>query len=325
LPACSSKKKNSDDATRELVHFDSLEGEVHQLTTVGSNSQISFSPIFNKLLLVRNNPLIHKTPQIYIKNMIDKTERRLTYNIGENMYPKFHPFKNWVAYSSTTDETTEKINVEPVMKDLGLKKDVDPKAAVVAPPLPLEIYISNEDGSDIKRITRNKGFDSLANFSRDGEKIIYVTQSGPHMVIMQQHMNSAQKRILFQSTDPITSLSLSDELMAFTTDKKLYVKKIKNQETVYESTGEFSFADVDVLPKEKRLLVISNFEDKKNKDVYELDLEKKCTIRLTFHPGDESSPSFGPEGKSFFFVSNRSQTNQVYATLIRPTLPCKSW
>jgi hypothetical protein len=143
------------------------------------------------------------------------------------------------------------------------------------------------------------------------------------MLIVQQHLNGNAKKILFQSPDSITSLSVSDDLMAYTTDKKLVVKKLKNQETVYEINGDF--ADVDLMPKEKRLLVVSNFEDKKNKDIYELDLDKKCTIRLTFHPGDESSPSFGPEGKSFFFVSNRDKTNQIYATLIRPTLPCKSW
>jgi Tol biopolymer transport system component len=143
---CSSKKSKSD--SPELVYFDSLEGEVHLLSTVGENTEVYFSPTINKLLFVRDNPNEHKTPQIYEKNMIDKTERRLTFNLGENHNPQYHPTKAWVLYSSSADELVEKIDVFPAMKDLGLKVP-ETKANL---DLPQDIYISAEDGSDLKRI-----------------------------------------------------------------------------------------------------------------------------------------------------------------------------
>jgi Tol biopolymer transport system component len=319
---CSSKKSKYDSS--DLVHFDSLEGEIHQLTTLGENTQTSFSPTFNKLVFVRTNTAVHKTPQIYIKNMIDKSERRLTYNLGANFYPHFHPNKSWIAYSSSSDELVEKINVEPVMKDLGIKKTNSGKPAAT-PSLPLEVYVTNEDGSDIKRITHNRGFDSLAVFSSDGEKLYYVTQADKNWQIVQSDLKTGQKRMLLSLNEPITSISLSPTMIAYTTDKKLFIKKIHGQESIYESPEGFFFAGVELYPKEDRVLVVSNFADKKNKDIYELDLTKKCTTRLTFHPADESSPTFGPEGKSLFFVSNRSQSQQIYSTLIREGLPCKIW
>jgi len=318
IGGCSTKKKVLDLPTPDLVHFDSLEGEVHQLTTIGENSQIDFSPSFNLLVFVRSNPNKHRSSQIYIKNMIDKTEKQITYNIGENASPSFHPFKKEILFSSTSDESIENINVEPLLKDLGLAKMTDPTTQPLAP---YEIYLTNEDGNNTKRLTHSRGYDSLGHISFDGKSLYYVTQDGSQMMIVKQNLNGGEKKIILKSASPITSLSLSDKFLAYTTDQSLVVQSLLKPEIILQQNGRY-FADVAISPNGKTLLVISQYEDEKNKDVYELDLEKKCRRRLTFHPLEESSPSFGPGETSLFFVSHRSGRGQIYSTMIRQSLPC---
>jgi Tol biopolymer transport system component len=319
--SCTSKKTVPE--VVETVIFDSLEGEIHQLSKVGQNTEPHFSPATHKLVFIRDNPKEHRTPQIYEKNMVDKTERRITFNLGENHHPQYHPSKAWIIYSSSADEIVEKVDVVPTMAELGLKvPDSSPDADY-----PQEVYIADESGSDNKRITQDKGFDGLATFSADGEKIYYVKRDKSQSQIMEFNIKTGNKKSIYTEKSKILSLSVSQEFMAWTSkadgNEKLFVKKIKGSEMVFQGNDKFSYSDVELHPKEQRLLVASNIEDPKNIDIYQIDFSQKCASRISFHGAEESHPTFGPEGSSLFYVSNRSKTNQIYATLIRPTLTCK--
>lgn len=317
---CSSKSQKAED----VVYFDSLEGEIHQLSKVGENSEAYFSPLSNRLLMVRDNPKEHKTPQIYEKNLVNKTEKRITYNLGENHNPQYHPLKSWIIYSSSADELIEKVDVRPTMKDLGMKVPEE-----TATESPQDVYISSDDGSDIKRITREKGFDGLPTFSRDGDKVYYVRREKAQSQILEFNLKSASKKVIHSEKTKILSLSVSEKFIAWTyknddSNEKLIVKELgKGNKTVYEGNEKNFYSDVELHPKEMRLLVASNLEDPANKDIYQIDFGEKCATRFSFHGAEESHPTFGPEGTSLFFVSNRSKVNQIYATLIRPQLACK--
>jgi Tol biopolymer transport system component len=322
IMSCTSKKSSPD--VVDTVIFDSLEGEIHQLSRVGQNTDAHFSSMTNKLVFIRDNPKEHKTPQVYEKNMVDKTERRITFNLGENHHPEYHPYKDWIIYSSSADEIIERVDVVPTMKELGLKvPDDGPNADY-----PQEIYIAAEDGSDNKRITQEKGFDGLATFSKDGEKIYYVKRDSKQSQIYEFNIKSGSKKSIYTEKSKILSLSVSQDYIAWTSkvddaNEKLFVKKIKGNEMIFEGDSKYSFSDVELHSKEPRLLVAANIEDKKNTDIYQIDLNQKCATRISFHGATESNPTFGPGGTSLFYVSNRSKTNQIYATLIRPTLACK--
>ncbi len=294
------------------------------MSRLGQNTEAYFSPSANKLVFIRDNPKEHRTPQVYERNLVDKTERRISFNLGENHNPQYHPLKTWIVYSSSSDEIIEKVDVVPAMKDLGMKVPETNQNSNY----PQDVYISAEDGSDIKRITSEKGFDGLATFSRDGDKIFYVKRDKGQSQIFEFNLKSGGKKIIHSEKIKILSLSVSETLIAWTykTDsenEKLTVKKLKGNEVVYTGNEKNSYSDVELHPKEMRFLVVSNLEDPKNKDVYQVDFAEKCATRFSFHGADESHPTFGPEGKSLFYVSNRSKTNQIYATLIRPQLTCK--
>jgi Tol biopolymer transport system component len=319
--SCSSKKNRTE--VSETVIFDSLEGEIHQLSRLGQNTEPHFSTLTNKLVFIRDNSKEHRTPQIYEKNMVDKTERRLTFNLGENHNPQYHPNKAWIIYSSSADEMIEKVDIVPTLAELGLKV---PEMSA-DPDYPQEIYIAAEDGSENKRITQEKGFDGLATFSKDGEKIYYVKRDKTQSQIFEFNIKSGTKRSIYTEKSKILSLSISQDYMAWTSktdgNEKLFVKKLKGNEMLFQGNDKFTYSDVELHPKEPRLLVASNIENLKNTDIYQIDMNQKCSTRISFHGAEESHPTFGPEGSSLFYVSNRSKSNQIYATLIRPTLACK--
>lgn len=294
------------------------------MSKVGQNTEAYFSPAGNKLVFIRENLKEHKTPQVYEKNLVDKTERRISFNLGNNHNPQYHPQKAWIVYSSSSDEIIEKVDVVPTMKDLGMKVP----DTMANSEYPQDIYVSADDGSDIKRITHEKGFDGLPNFSRDGDRIYFVRRDKNQSQIFEFNVKTTSKRIIHTEKAKILSLSVSESLIAWTykndeENEKLMVKKLKGNEVVFEGNPKFPYSDVELHPKELRLLVISNFEAPKNRDVYQIDFAEKCATRFSFHGADESHPTFGPEGKSLFYVSNRSKSNQIYATLIRPQLTCK--
>ncbi len=48
-------------------------------------------------------------------------------------------------------------------------------------------------------------------------------------------------------------------------------------------------------------------------DIYTIDVETKQTRRLTTHSGNDSLPSFSPDGSTIVFVSNRTGVQQIYS------------
>lgn len=256
--------------------------------------------------------------------MVDKTEKRISFNLGENHNPQYHPTQSWIIYSSSADEIIEKVDVVPTMRELGLKvPDMSPNSDY-----PQDIYIAAEDGSDIKRISQEKGFDGLATFSKDGEKIYFVKREKDQSQIYEFHIKLGIKKLILNDKSKIISLSATQDYISWTSkagdaNEKLTVRKLKGNEVVFEGNPKFAFTDVELHPKEPKLLVVSNIEAPKNQDIYQIDFTQKCAIRISFHGANESHPTFGPGSTSLFYVSDRSKTNQIYATLIKSTLTCK--
>ncbi len=293
------------------------------MTTKGENTSVHFSTSTNKLVFVRDFPHEHKTPQIVEKDLVTKTERRVTHNLGVNKHPRYHPQKPWIIYSSSADEIIENLNLNPTLTEFGLNTKNIPEAYE-----PLELYIESQKSSESKRLTKDRGYDGMPAITNDGKTLYYVRRENGKSTIVELNLVTGKKANYHSENNIIQSLSASEQFIAWTTltkdgKQKLIIKKRGKNETVFLGSDDLSYSDVELHPTQHRFLVITNIEDRKNKDVYQIDLGEKCATRFSFHKADESSPAFGPEGRSLFFVSNRSQVNQIYSTLIRPELPCK--
>ncbi len=144
-----------------------------------------------------------------------------------------------------------------------------------------EIYTSDYDGHNVRRITKDKSIALLPRWSPDGTKIVF---------------NS------YKDGSP-----------------KLYMKSPKSK-TIRQISGRSGLnIGASWTPSGKELaLTLSN---NGNPDLFLINLNGKIQRRLTSHWGIDVSPAFSPDGTKIAFVSRRSGSPQIYVMdLIRGTI-----
>src|SRR5690606_30972940 len=86
---CSSTNKNGDFSVS--AQKDSREAELFQLTSIGSNSQATYHPSGTKFIYISADRESHKEGQVYEMEILDKVERRISFNAGTDAQPIYHP------------------------------------------------------------------------------------------------------------------------------------------------------------------------------------------------------------------------------------------
>lgn len=159
LSACGSSSKNADPAIIK-------DGAEQVLVDEGQSSQATYSPHNNRLLFVSSARRGHKHAQIYEKDLDTGVERRITFQNGSTMYPRYHPKDNLIMYASSTDELKENpplLNPTPSVSKLPAPYQD-----------PFEIYLHQLDGLAIHRMTQHPGFDGEARFSNNGREVVWT-------------------------------------------------------------------------------------------------------------------------------------------------------
>jgi Tol biopolymer transport system component len=133
---------------------------------------------------VSSNRSSHRQGQIYIFDLANLKERRLTYQDGECSEP-FLSAKGQIFYSSTTDELKERPSL--------LNKTTDP-----APFASTEIYQSDFSGNEIKRWTDRPGFDGQPWMSGQRNDVLFFLRAkGADMALMQMDLKSGKDKALY--------------------------------------------------------------------------------------------------------------------------------
>lgn len=95
---------------------------------------------------------------IWIMDSDGSNKKRLTSNGATNWAPSWHPDGKRIIFSSNMDDWREDL------KTFGHN---------------FELYIMNDDGSNLKRLTYNTVFDSFPMFSPDGKKLAWGSNRNP--------------------------------------------------------------------------------------------------------------------------------------------------
>lgn len=135
-----------------------------------------------------------------------------------------------------------------------------------------EIYISDYDGHNVRRLTADKSIALFPRLSPKGDKILYNSykDDGPKLYLRDIQSGNV---------------------------KKVSAREGLNIGAVWRPDGS-SIA-----------LTLSN---EGNPDIYAIDLNGKILSRLISHWGIDISPTFSPDGKKMAFVSNKSGSPQIY-------------
>ena len=136
-----------------------------------------------------------------------------------------------------------------------------------------EIYVSDLDGHNIKKITSDKSIALFPRWSPSGEKLMYNSYKdgeGPLLYMKDLHSGA---------------------------ESKVSSRKGLNIGAAWVQDG-------------KTLAITLSQGD--NPDIYHIDLKGNIISRLTDHWGIDISPSFSPEGDKMAYVSNRSGSPQIH-------------
>ena len=153
----------------------------------------------------------------------------------------------------------------------------------------LEIYRSDMDGKNIKRLTNEVGYDGGPFISWDGKLIAY----------RRDVIDSESKKKDYQDL-------LAEHLVR---PSKLEIWVMNADGTNHRQItklGGASFAPF-IHPDGKRLIFCSNFEDPKGRefDLYMINLDGTHLERITYTGAFDGFPMFTKDGKKLLFASNR--------------------
>lgn len=201
-----------------------------------------------------------------------------------------------------------------------------------------EIFTANADGSDIKRITDNPGYDAEGTLSPDGQTIIFTSlrkgdldlytmrPDGSHVRRITKELgydggaffSRDGKRIVWRASRPKTK----EEIAAY--------RQLIAESQIRPMTLEIYVGDVDgkharqlthngaanfgpyFFPDGKRVIYASNVADPKgrNFDLWMVNDDGSGLQQITWNDSFDGFPMFSPDGKKLVFASNRNGKEQ---------------
>lgn len=193
--------------------------------------------------------------------------------------------------------------------------------------------INTNEGSAIQHLTESQsGVASAPVFSDDGQRIFY-TRGLPSTVtvgnvpattwtysIWSMNKNTS---ITTQYVEGSSPEFVEGEKILFTKSNtttnqgEIWMLDLKSgQETLILRDNTRGFSTPKISPDGKRLLCVGSTTGAKpyqsNLNIFTINIDGTGFQQLTFHPGNDNSPCWAPDGKSIYFLSQRGNAKGAY-------------
>ena len=295
---------------------------VQQLSSGGQNAEAYFSPDGRRLIFQSTRPP-YACDQIFIMNVDGSDVHLVSTGKGKTTCGYFYPDGEHVLYSSTHLASAEcpprpdyskgyvwgvyssfqifyATERGQILKQLtrgpGYNAEAtlsyDGKRIVFTSVRDgdLDIYTMGPDGSAVKRLTHEMGYDGGPFFSPDGQWIVYRA----HHPIRPDGIARYKTLLAEGLVEPLRM-----DLFVMRADGSE-----RNQITHLEGA---SFAP-SFFPDSRRIIFASNYEnpDTSQFELYAIDRDGGHLERITQVGGFQAFPMFSPDGKRLVFASNRN-------------------
>lgn len=219
------------------------------------------------------------------------------------------------AVSTSTQRTSRSVN--------GFSWGVDDNLYFADDTNDSEVSISKVSASkgNVMRQLTNGNIDYDPVLAKDGKTLFYtrVDKSGPSIwctntetgdvISCARGYNAA---LIGDKTDEFlcvrNSTSGNSEIWL--------VNYVQGQETLILSDKERGFTNPMLSPDGQWILVEGNSKSaiskKQNLDIFAVKLDGSNLVQLTYHPGNDCCPVWSADGKSVFFISDRTNKKGAY-------------
>ncbi len=310
-----------------------IKGEKHfknikQLSFGGENAEAYFSSD-GKQLIFQSKRDGRGCDQIYKMNSDGSNAKMVSNGEGRTTCSYFFKGNKKILYASTF---------------LGDKKCPPPadysRGYVWAIYSDYDIVTANADGSNIKQLTRTKGYDAEATVSPDGKKIIFTSMRDGDLDLYVMDKNGKNvkrltaelgydggaffspdsKQIVYRAFHPKTDAEtarykqrLSEDLIEPTVFEVWTMNADGSNKRQVTKLGAASFAPF-FTPDGKRIIFCTNYfaidARKRNFDLALVNVDGTNLERVTFNKTFDGFPMFSPNGKKLVFASNRNAAKQ---------------
>lgn len=186
--------------------------------------------------------------------------------------------------------------------------------------------INTNEGSAIQHLTESQsGVATAPVFSSDGERIFYtrgipstVTSGNIPVTTWTYSIWSMNKNtsITTQYVEGSSPEFIPGEKMLFTKSNtqtnqgEIWMIDLKSgQETLILRDNLRGFSTPKISPDGKKILCVGSTSGTKpadsNLNIFSINIDGTGFQQLTFHPGNDVSPCWAPNGKSIYFISQR--------------------
>ncbi len=300
---------------------------VRQLTFAGENAEAYFSADDRQLIFQSAGEGV-PCDQIYVLRLEDgdgepATPRLVSTGQGKTTCAYFFPSGERILYSSSHHADPE------------CPPRPDYSQGYVWPVYDsYDIYTARPDGSDLRRLTDNPGYDAEATISRDGRKIVFTSVRDGDLDIYTMDGDGSNVRrlttalgydggaffspdgskIVYRAHHPETPDGIADYKALLSRgllrpgNLEIWVMDAdgsnKRQVT---NNGAANFAPF-WHPDGKRIIFASNMHNPKGRDfdLYLINEDGTGLERVTHHPEFDSFPMFSSDGRRLVWASNRN-------------------
>jgi TolB protein len=306
-----------------------FEGEQHlsnlrMLTHDGENAEAYFSPD-EKRLIFQSSHGQYKCDQIFSMPLDGSNETLLSTGHGKTTCSYYFPDNTTYIYASTHGNDTlcppapdySQGYVWPIYSsfELYVQSPGSPEPEVLSPAPgydaeatispkgdkivftsqrsgDLEIFTMNLDGSDLKQLTNELGYDGGPFFSWDGSKIVYRSY----------HPKTAEEIERYKSL-------LADELIE-PGNFQLWVMDADGSNKKQVTNNKFANFGPFYHPDNNRIIFCSSLNSKNPRrpdfNLWMINEDGSNLKQITFYDGFDGFPMFTRDGSKLVFASNRN-------------------
>lgn len=316
--------------------FSAVEGDFiknsRQLIIEGVRSgEGYFRPDGKRLVFQSERDASNPFYQIYSLDLLSGDTRRISTGVGKTTCAFFESEKGKILFSSThhDPQSVDKQKAELEFRASGKTRryswDYDPE---------YEIYVCEQDGSGLQRLTQSLGYDAEASFSPDGSLIVFSSTRGAYPL----ESLSEKDRARFEK-DPayfadlyvmnadgsnvrrLTDTPGYDGGPFFSPDGKRVLWRRFDAAGMNADlyTSAVDGSDVKRLtdfacmswapyfhPSRDYVVFTANKHGFDNFELFVVDAEGlREPVRITYTPGFDGLPVFSPDGKKLSWTTNR--------------------
>jgi Tol biopolymer transport system component len=155
----------------------------------------------------------------------------------------------------------------------------------------LDIFTMNADGTDVRQLTHELGYDGGAFFSDDGKKIVYRSEQPKTSAEISDYRDLLSRGLIRPGNLEIWMMDADGS----------------NKRQVTHN-GAANFAPY-FFPGGKRIIFASNLANQKDPsgfDLYAINVDGSGLEQITYHPDFDAFPMFTSDGKRLVWASNRN-------------------